>query len=150
MCRLRSNILTVLLFCSLFWACNIFAAEKNEPNAPKPPMPVTDKDFVAYASQDRRDPFEPIYLYRMKKKSAAGIIEKVGYELEELKLVGVIKTGAVRFAMMEDVQGRGMLFKKGDSLNQNLWLFDILEDKVVLAYKLRGDTRKIVLDITRK
>jgi Tfp pilus assembly protein PilP len=113
-------------------------------------MPVTDKDFVAYASQDRRDPFEPIYLYRMKKKSAAGIIEKVGYELEELKLVGVIKTGAVRFAMMEDVQGRGMLFKKGDSLNQNLWLFDILEDKVVLAYKLRGDTRKIVLDITRK
>jgi hypothetical protein len=52
--------------------------------------------------------------------------------------------------MMEDLQGRGLLFKKGDFLNKNLWLFDILEDKVVLAHRLRGDIRKIPMDIPQK
>ena len=52
--------------------------------------------------------------------------------------------------MMEDAQGKGMLFKKGDFINKNLWVFDLLEDKVILAYKLKGDIRKIPMDIPRK
>jgi Tfp pilus assembly protein PilP len=102
----------------------------------------------SYSSQDRRDPFEPIYLLSMKKGKVKDA--KAGYDLEELKFVGVMKTGAVKFAMMEDLQGRGMLFKKGDSLNKNLWVLDILEEKMVLGYKLRGDIRKIDIDIPRK
>ena len=52
--------------------------------------------------------------------------------------------------MMEDMQGKGLLFKKGDFLNRNMWIFDVLQDKVILAYKLRGDIHKISLDIPRK
>jgi len=90
-----------------------------------------------------------LYLGKARKKEK-GSTEKVGYELEELKLAGVIKTGTVTFVMMEDLQGKGMMFKKGDFLNNNLWVLDILDDKVVLAQKLRGDIRKIPLDIPRK
>ena len=112
-------------------------------------VPAIDIGNFTYTSKERRDPFEPIYLQRMKKQ-ASGPSQKPGYELEELKLVGVMKTGTVKSVMMEDKQGKGMLFKKGDFLNNNLWIKDILEDKVVLAYKLKGDTKNIEMDIPRR
>ena len=87
---------------------------------------------------------------QVKQKTAHMVDGKMGYELEELKLVGVITSGGVRFAMMEDMQGKGQLFKQGDFLNKNLWVFDVLEDKVIVAYRLRGDIRKIPMDISRK
>jgi len=31
-----------------------------------------------------------------------------------------------------------------------VWLLDFLEDKVVFAYKLRGDIRRIAVDLPRK
>jgi Tfp pilus assembly protein PilP len=105
-------------------------------------------DF-SYTAQDRRDPFESVYETKTKK-AISDSKQKEGYELEELKLVGVVKTGNVKFAIMEDVQGRGLMFKKGDFLNNSLWLFDILQDQVILAHKLRGDIRKIAMDIPRK
>ena len=111
--------------------------------------PAQDMDRFSYSSQDRRDPFEPVYLLKAGKRTSAGT-QKEGYELDELKFVGVMKSGAVTFALMEDMQGKGLLFKKGDFLNRNLWVFDTLENKVILAYKLRGDIHKISLDIPRK
>ncbi len=112
--------------------------------------PAQDMDRFSYTSQDRRDPFEPVYLLKAAKRTSGGVARKEGYELDELKFVGVMKSGAVTFALMEDMQGKGLLFKKGDFLNRNLWVFDTLEDKVILAYKLRGDIHKISLDIPRK
>jgi Tfp pilus assembly protein PilP len=114
----------------------------------KEPQPVTVADFT-YSSQGLRDPFEALYLSRVQK-SRSGEARKAGYELEELKLVGVIKTGPSRYAMMEDIQGKGMLFKKGDYLNKNLWVMDITEEKVVMAYKVKGDIRQIGVDIPKK
>ncbi len=106
-------------------------------------------DFT-YSSQDRRDPFEQVHLLKMPKKNPGIGVQKSGYELEELKLVGVVKTGAVTFAVMEDTQGKGMMFKRGDFINSNMWLLDFLEDKVVFGYKLRGDIRRIAVDLPRK
>jgi len=143
--RLRNSVLPGLaLFIVVCTPIVVYGQHKAEQKT------TTNVDEFSYSAQDRRDPFEPVYLTRMTKKVASGTAQKSGYELEELKLVGVIKTGAVKFAMMEDVQGRGMLFKVGDFLNANLWLADIMEDKVILAYKLRGDIRKIPVDIQRK
>ncbi len=105
-------------------------------------------DFV-YSAEGRRDPFEAVYLTKVKKNRESGSIKK-GYELEELKLVGTLKTDKGRFAMMEDMQGRGILFKKGDFLNSSLWVTDVQEGRVALAYKLKGDTRSINIDIPRK
>jgi Tfp pilus assembly protein PilP len=108
------------------------------------------KDGFVYASLGKRDPFEPVYLSRQLRQKATPADDKIGYEMEELKVVGVITSGGVRFAMMEDAQGKGQLFKQGDFLNKNLWVFDVLEDKVIMAYRLRGDIRKIPMDIPRK
>ncbi len=115
-----------------------------------PVLPAADMDGFSYSSQDRRDPFQPVYLLKAVKTTSGQPAHKEGYELDELKFTGVIKAGAVMFALMEDTQGKGLLFKKGDYLNKNLWVFDILEDKAILAYKLRGDMHKISLDIPRK
>jgi Tfp pilus assembly protein PilP len=75
---------------------------------------------------------------------------KEGYELEELKLVGVLKTSGARFAMMEDMQGKGLLFKKGDHLNKSTWILDIEDEKILVAYSVKGDIRKVAIDIPRK
>jgi Tfp pilus assembly protein PilP len=145
--RSRNRLLSALLFFSIvsapFAAC---AGEKQGATV----APALDMDRFSYTSQDRRDPFEPVYLLKAAKRKFTRPAQKEGYELEELKFVGVMKSGAVTFALMEDIQGKGLLFKKGDFINKNLWIFDTLEDKVILAYKLRGDIRKILLDIPRK
>ena len=75
---------------------------------------------------------------------------KRGYELEELKLVGIMKTGNKNLAMMEDMQGKGMLFKKNDYLNKNLWIVNILAEKVEFGYKIKGEIRTFTIDIPRK
>jgi Tfp pilus assembly protein PilP len=143
MSRQRNRIPLIVLFLGLVVIpFAVFSAERTPEGRPNP------SDF-SYNSQDRRDPFESVYEAKTRKM-VPDSKQKEGYELEELKLVGVVKTGDVRFVMMEDVQGKGLLFKKGDFLNSNLWLLDILEDKVILAQKLRGDIRKIPMDIPRK
>ncbi|MCX7965471.1 MAG: hypothetical protein N2596_02450, partial [Syntrophorhabdaceae bacterium] len=66
------------------------------------------------------------------------------------KLVGILKAGDARVAMMEDMQGRGILFRKGDFLNKNLWIVDILDGHIILGYKLKGEIRTFILDIPRQ
>jgi Tfp pilus assembly protein PilP len=148
MSRRRNSLLPALLFIAAI--SMPLAGYAEEKKAPKNPASPDTREFT-YTSRDRRDPFEPAHARKAAAtRKAALTSEKAGYDLEELKLVGVIRSGAVSFAMMEDVQGKGVLFKKGDFLNKNLWVFDILEDKVILAYRLKGDIRKIPMDIPRK
>ncbi len=135
-------LLVASLFVFAFMGPRLFASEKA-------PQQRSGTDDFSYSAQDRRDPFEFVYEAKNKKQLLSAK-QRDGYELEELKLVGVVKTGDVKFAMMEDMQGRGVLFKKGDFLNSSVWLLDVLEDKVILAHKLRGDIRKITMDIPRK
>lgn len=113
-----------------------------------------------YTSEGRRDPFQPVLLLRAKSsreakplskgKDGKEIAEAVGYELEELKLVGVLKSDKGMIAMMEDTQGKGIFFRKGDHLNQNMWVADITSLNVILAYKLKGEIKKVVVDIPSK
>ena len=147
MSRSGNRLFLALLFFSIVSApFAVCAGEKQGAAA----APARDMDRFSYTSQDRRDPFEPVYLLKTAKRTSSWTTQKEGYEIDELRFVGVMKSGAVTFALMEDMQGKGLLFKKGDFLNRNLWVFDTLEDKVILAYKLRGDIRKISLDIPRK
>lgn len=143
----KSSVLPALMLFVFLAAPLCGAAEKPPLEEKKPGFDIAG---FSYTSQDRRDPFEQVQALKAKKKNASFSNAKSGYELEELKLVGVVKTGAVTFAVMEDTQGKGMMFKKGDFLNDNLWLFDFVQDKVVFAHKLKGDVRKIPVDIPRK
>jgi Tfp pilus assembly protein PilP len=110
-------------------------------------------DF-AYKSEGRRDPFEPVLLLREKSRREVKVIkdkkstaDALNYELEELRLVGVLKSNRGMMAMMEDMQGKGIFFRKGDPLNQNMWVADITNSNVVFAYKLKGEIKKVVVDL---
>jgi len=150
--------LALALFISLSFAVE---EKKNtqvikEPQVKKEEIKFDIGDFE-YKSEGRRDPFEPVLLLKAKsarevrvvkdKKSAT---DALGYELEELKLVGVLKSDKGMMAMMEDTQGKGIFFKKGDPLNQNMWVADISNSNVVFAYKLKGEIKKVVVDLPTK
>lgn len=124
-------------------------AQAGTSNAAKSEKTKTSgmSDFT-YTSQ-RRDPFQHTAAFKEKNRPGTEAL-KAGYELEELKLVGVMKAGSEKFAVMEDMQGKGLLFKRGQNLNSNLWVSDILEEKIILGHRLRGDVRMITLNIPRK
>ena len=157
--RLGKNSCIFLMLVVTIFATTAFAAE------PKPqPQESTKKgekkidlgDFT-YTSEGRRDPFEPVLLLKAKSSREVKLIRNkkradapIGYELEELRLVGVLKSGKGMIAMMEDTQGKGIFFRKGDHLNQNMWVVDISSSNVVLGYKLKGEIKKVVVDIPTK
>jgi hypothetical protein len=119
-------------------------AEQKKPGGPA----LNVSDFV-FSTENRRNPFEPVNLLKAKQHRESGGI-KAGYELEELRLVGTVKSDKKRVAMMEDMQGKGVMLKKGDFINNNLWVVDIPENKVVLGYKLKGEVKKIDVDLPKK
>ena len=124
---------------------------KKQPEAKKaePAPPQFNVGDFTYTSSNRRDPFEPLFLTNPKQPGKADALKR-GYELEELKLVGIMKTGNKNLAMMEDMQGKGMLFKKNDYLNKNLWIVNILAEKVEFGYKIKGEIKTFTIDIPRK
>jgi Tfp pilus assembly protein PilP len=146
--------LLIALAASFFFSSLVYSADpkmeqkKTEPKKAEVSQKFNASDFV-YVSENKRDPFEPLYLLKMRQDKVAGVSKK-GYELEELKFVGVLKAGNNRYAMMEDMQGKGITFKKGDFLNSNLWISDIIDRKVILSYKLKGETKRIEIDIPKK
>jgi Tfp pilus assembly protein PilP len=110
-----------------------------------------------YKSEGRRDPFEPVLLLREQSRREVKIIkdkkstaDALNYQLEELKLVGILKSDKGMMAMMEDTQGKGIFFRKGDPLNQNMWVADISGSNVIFAYKLKGEIKKVIVDLPIK
>lgn len=145
----KSKMKIILVISILVFICSSNVSFCQEPKkSVAAPAKYNVGDFN-YTSDSRRDPFEPVYLARVKRSKEATSLKR-GYELEELKLVGILKTDKTRFAMMEDMQGKGIMFKKGDHLNNNLWVADVVEGSVILAYKLKNDIKNINIDIPKK
>lgn len=118
------------------------------PNKAELPPKFNVADFV-YSSEGRRDPFQSLPLARLRDSKMKKTTKR-GYELEELKIVGLLKTDKSRYVMMEDVQGKGITFQKGDYLNSNLWVADVLDGNVVFGYKLKEEIKKFTVDVPRK
>lgn len=135
--------------------------------AGKPAVPKYDVEDFAFSPEAARNPFEPVLLLKAKTSRGLSVkapanshkgskakpekADKLDYELEELRLVGVIKSGTGgMIAMMEDSQGKGVFFRKGDYLNKNLWVMDVSASGVMLAYKAKGEIKKIAVDIPTK
>jgi Tfp pilus assembly protein PilP len=138
----------ILILSLLIFICSTGILFSQEQKQIATPAKFNVGDFT-YTSDNRRDPFEPVYLARVKRSKEATSLKR-GYELEELKLVGILKTDKAKFAMMEDMQGKGIMFKKGDNLNNNLWVADVVDGRVILAYKLKNDIKNINIDIPKK
>jgi Tfp pilus assembly protein PilP len=143
-------------------SCAYAQTGKKSPVAAKqqqvPEKKYNVEDFT-YNTEGSRNPFEPILLLKAKtarqvsvrtSKGKGDQPERIGYELEELRLVGVIKSGTGMIAMMEDTQGKGIFFRKGDYLNRSMWVIDVSTSGMVLGYKTRGETKKITVDIPAK
>jgi len=141
----------------------VFAQNTKVPPVQKPQEQKAEQKYnvedFTYISDGTRNPFEPILL--LKAKTSRGITvkaskdkkeasAKLDYELEALRLVGVIKSDKGMIAMMEDTQGKGIFFRKGDYLNKNMWVMDVSTSNVVLGYKTKGETKKITVDIPTK
>ncbi len=118
------------------------------PSKPEAAVKFNVADFV-YTSEGRRDPFQSLPLVRFKEDKTKKSVKK-GYELEELKIVGLLKTDRTKYVMMEDVQGKGVTFQKGDYLNNNLWVVDVLEGKVIFGYRLKEEVKKFTVEVPRK
>jgi Tfp pilus assembly protein PilP len=125
-------------------------SQKTEavPNNVEAPPKFNVADFV-YSSEGRRDPFQSLPLARLRDTKMKKTTKR-GYELEELKIVGLLKTDKSKYVMMEDVQGKGITFQKGDYLNSNLWVVDVLDGNVVFGYKLKEEIKKFTVDVPRK
>lgn len=163
MLRLRQSSL-ILCVCLILGTSCAYAQTAKAPAVGKerqetPVKKYNVEDFT-YNAEGARNPFEPILLLKAKTSRGMSVkasrdkgdrpTEKVGYELEELRLVGVIKSGTGMIAMMEDTQGKGIFFRKGDRLNNSMWVMDVLASSVVLGYKTKGETKKITVDIPTK
>ena len=144
----KSKMKNILIMLFLIFICSTSILFSQEQKQIATPAKFNVGDFT-YTSDNRRDPFEPVYLARVKRSKEATSLKR-GYELEELKLVGILKTDKAKFAMMEDMQGKGVMFKKGDNLNNNLWVADVVDGRVILAYKLKNDIKNINIDIPKK
>ena len=159
----RVSFMTFVLAACLLFGMFHFAyagdskAEPKKTDAPKPevapskpetPAKFNVADFV-YSSEGRRDPFQSLPLVRLRDNKMKKPV-KQGYELEELKIVGLLKTDKSKYVMMEDVQGKGITFQKGDYLNSNLWVVDVLDGSIVFGYKLKEEVKKFAVDVPRK
>jgi Tfp pilus assembly protein PilP len=102
-----------------------------------------------YRGDKIRDPFQPLSLIKGPSEKKKGKVDYRGYRLEELRLVGVIVNEKERFALMEDKEGKGIVLRKGDLLEEDTWVHEIERDKVVFAYRLRGEIKRIVIQIPR-
>lgn len=131
--------------------------------AKKDTTPKYNIEDFTYNPSGTRNPFEPILLLKAKTSRGLNVktagarkmpekakADKLDYELEELRLVGVIKSGNGMIAMMEDTQGKGIFFRKGDYLNKSMWVDDVTASNMVLGYKARGETKKITVNIPSK
>jgi Tfp pilus assembly protein PilP len=127
----------------------------------QPAQPVPEKKYdvgeFSFSARKMRDPFEPVFLLKARKlrvgsqvpaDKAKGLRE--GYELEELRLVGIVQKEKARYAMMEDLQGKGMLFKKGDMINPQLWIVDVVDSKVIMGYRTKKEVRTFEVEIQKR
>ncbi len=140
------------------------ASQTGKPG--KDSVPKYDVEDFAFSPETSRNPFEPILLLKAKTSRGMNVkastgnktakakpekIDKLDYTLEELRLVGIIKSGTGgMIAMMEDSQGKGVFFRKGDYLNKNLWVMDVTASAIMLGYKAKGELKKIAVDIPTK
>jgi len=162
--QIMSNCLNVA--CALILSASMAYAVDATKDQKKAVTPKTTKEEAKfdigdfeYKSEGRRDPFEPILMNKERSrkdikfnKDKKTSEDKKGYELEELKLVGVLKSDKGMMAMMENTQGEGIFYRKGDPLNNRMgmWVADISNSNVVFAYKLKGEIKKVVVDLPIK
>ncbi|MDO8445235.1 MAG: pilus assembly protein PilP [Deltaproteobacteria bacterium] len=161
---LRLTTVTCLLLLTFIAGC------KKEEAAPTQAAPVKQvakpvqaavttvkKEEYAYDAAGKRDPFKPFI--ELEKKGAPAKVPLSplqAYDVNELRLVGIILLPGKRVAMIEDPAGKGYNVTVGVLIGKNDGkVVEILKDEVIVEEKLVDETgqpktRKVSITIPKE
>ncbi len=156
---MKRAILAVLLLCT---AC--------EEEAPPPPAPRPKKqdpglgradaasqpvEKYVYSSIGKRDPFRPYFvdqaLEEEAKQTTRALTDLEKYEIEQLKLVGVVTGTSTPSAMVEDPTGEGHTIMIGTLMGRHGGrVSKIKRDEVVIMEEFRdpATNKKVASPVT--
>ncbi len=133
---------------------NSTAEEKTTQAADKPD---SNKEEFSYQLENRKDPFSPFLTSKATTSSAEidEIVDTSGrltgmqlFEPGQLNLVGLLQTSSDKFAMVEDVTGKGYIITEGTKIGRRGVVKKIIPNKVLIEETaLTRSGKKIVTQI---
>ena len=122
------------------------------PAAPAPALTNSvEDDEIAYVYSPigKRDPFRSIYDEFQQDSGNEQLTELQKFELDQLKLVGIVSRLATPYAMVEDPDGKGHTLTRGKLIGKN-WgrVSQITADCVVIKEEYRDYTGRKVTNKT--
>lgn len=126
--------------------------------APAPPPPPAEptgsgnsEEYVAYVYSPigKRDPFRSLFDVLQQSADTEQLTELQKFELDQLKLVGIVSRIATPYAMVEDPTGKGHTLTRGKLIGKN-WgrVSQITPDCVVVKEEYRDYTGRKVTNKT--
>lgn len=124
------------------------AAPAVPPPAPTPP-PADEEIAYVYSPIGKRDPFRSIYDEYQRDNDQGERTELQKFELDQLKLVGIVSRIATPYAMVEDPDGKGHTLTRGKLIGKN-WgrVSQITPECVIIKEEYRDYTGRKVTNKT--
>ncbi|MEO1231859.1 MAG: pilus assembly protein PilP [Myxococcota bacterium] len=123
------------------------------PTPEPPPQPETatldDEIAYVYSPIGKRDPFRSIYEKFQDEEGQRTVTPLQKFELDQLKLVGIVSRIATPYAMVEDPNGKGHTLTRGKLIGKN-WgrVSQITSDCVTIKEEYRDYTGRKVTNTT--
>ena len=115
------------------------------------PAKIEDEIAYVYSPIGKRDPFRSIYDEFQQDSGNEQLTELQKFELDQLKLVGIVSRIATPYAMVEDPNGKGHTLTRGKLIGKN-WgrVSQITAECVVIKEEYRDYTGRRVTNKTNK
>lgn len=129
------------------------ATPGGAPPPPPPPAESTeapDEDIAyVYSPIGKRDPFRSLFDVLQRSTDSDQLTELQKFELDQLRLVGIVSRIATPYAMVEDPSGKGHTLTRGKLIGKN-WgrVSQITPDCVVVKEEYRDYTGRKVTNKT--
>ncbi len=130
-------------------------AQKAEPALEERPAPppadpgLTEDASYAYSPIGKRDPFRSLFEQFEQDAYAKDLTELQKFELDQLRLVGIVSRIATPYALVEDPNGKGHTLTRGKLIGKN-WgrVASISPDCVIVREEYRDYTGRKVTNTT--
>ncbi|MDP2643635.1 MAG: pilus assembly protein PilP [Desulfobacterales bacterium] len=107
--------------------------------------PATDSPVAAYDPKGKIDPFIPFFEYQQQgsqsgnKKRSHSLTPLERLDLNQLKLVGIIRSAAGNKAVVEEASGKGYIVSKDTLIGINSGkVLEILTDRVIVQEEVEN------------
>ncbi len=153
----RSKAMAAFIFLVIaVWCAPIASAAPPAPQKPAPPAavqkpapPAAVKPAPAsfhYNPAGKVDPFRPLVQKEqpMKKRSGRALSPLQNYDIEKLKLVGIVTDGKKKVAIVADPKGTTYVISRGTLIGPNDGkVMGVLDDQVIVEEKTADEKRKV-------